>query len=75
MLESALAVLTAGHKAFGHKYSVFGEFGYTHRSFGLKEFSKEWGFERKYIYSGENKVRLNQYEDLKEVDKAWYTIT
>jgi ClpP class serine protease len=62
---SALVLLTSGNKSYVSKYTVIGDIGYTHSSFGLKQFAEHWDYERKYIYSGQNKVRLNQYEDLK----------
>jgi hypothetical protein len=50
---------------------MIGDVGYLHKSFGLKEFSKDWYFERKYITAGKNKVRLNRFEDLKSEDENW----
>jgi len=41
------------------KYTIFTDFGYSHHSFGLKKFSETWNYEKKYITSGENKVKLN----------------
>ena len=42
--------------------------------FGLKEFANKWNFERRYIHSGKNKVKMNAYEDLKSEDVQWYNI-
>jgi ClpP class serine protease len=68
---SSLVVLCSGNKCFANKFSVFGDYGYAHTSFGMKELARNWDIERKYIHSGRNKVKLNTFEDLKTEDVEW----
>ena len=50
VLNSANLVLSSGNKVYSSnllktlldKYSLLGDFGYTFRSFGLKDFIKDW---------------------------------
>ena len=49
-----------------------GDFGYTFKSFGLKEFLKDWKIDANLIHSGEKKAFLNTLEDLKPEDSEWY---
>lgn len=53
---------------------MFGDYGYTMNWFGLKEFANKWNFEKRYIHSGKNKVKMNAYEDLKSEDVQWYIL-
>jgi len=48
-----------------------GDFGYTHKSFGLKKFIKKWKVDHAYVHSGDKKVKLNKFEDLKPEDEKW----
>lgn len=71
VLNSANIILSGGNKSFANKYSIIGDFGYTFRSFGLKDFIKDWKIDQSYVYQGDKKVRLNSFEDLKPEDSKW----
>lgn len=71
VLNSANLILASGNKCYANKYSLIGDFGYTFRTFGLKEFVKDWKIEQSYITAGEKKVRLNSFEDLNPEDAKW----
>ncbi|KAM3138971.1 hypothetical protein pb186bvf_008984 [Paramecium bursaria] len=71
VFNSALLILASGNKVFSSKYSFLGDFGYSSRRQGYKQFIENLGIDFKYIHSGEQKVKLNNFEDLKEKDVKW----
>lgn len=71
MLNSAVALLTSGDKCFASKYSSIGDIGYTSSRFGYPELLKRLHLEQAFITSGEKKVKLNPYEEMKAEDKEW----
>lgn len=65
VLNSANLILAGGNKSYANKYSLIGDFGYTFRSFGLKEFIKDWKVEQNYITAGEKKSQIKHLRRFK----------
>ncbi|CAD8159340.1 unnamed protein product [Paramecium octaurelia] len=71
VLNSSVYLMTVGDKNFASEYSVIGDFGYVQRRLGYKQLMENLGIEHKFIHSGEKKVKLSPYDDLKEEDVKW----
>ncbi|CAD8143905.1 unnamed protein product [Paramecium pentaurelia] len=71
VMNSSVYLMTIGDKNFASEYSVIGDFGYVQRRLGYKQLMENLGIQHKFIHSGEKKVKLSPYDDLKEEDVKW----
>ena len=58
-------LLTMGVKAYAGEMSMMGDFGFGWSSLWFKKFGDKYKVKQEYIYSGENKIKFNMFEDLK----------
>lgn len=52
-------------------YSIFGDFGFVYRNFGMKQFAEKWHYTRETFTSGEKKNKFDPYKDVKPEDEKW----
>ncbi|CAD8050267.1 unnamed protein product [Paramecium sonneborni] len=71
VMNSSVYLMTIGDKNYASEFSIIGDFGYVQRRLGYKQIMENLGIEHKFIHSGEKKVKLSPYDDLKEEDIKW----
>lgn len=50
---------------------MMGDFGYYSNTLGLKEFLKDQKIGAYVLRAGENKAKMNPFEELTEKDRKW----
>lgn len=58
-------ILTLGVKCYVHEMTLLGDFNYSWSSLWLKKFADRYNVRMEYLYSGENKVKFNPFEDIR----------
>ena len=64
-------MLTAGVKVYASDMAVLGDFGFNWSSLWFKKFADKYNIKQEYIFSGENKVKFNVFEDIKPESEKW----
>jgi len=64
--------LKYGGQVYSDQCSLFGHLGFYIKPWMLKDFSEKWNFQVKLIALGDNKVRLNRFEEHKVEDIDFY---
>ena len=70
-LGSANAILTSGVKAYAGDMTLMGDFGFTWSSLWFKKFADKYNVRQEFIFSGQNKVKFNVFEDMKPESEKW----
>lgn len=51
--------------------SLLGDLGYVWRKIWLTKFAQKYNIRQEFVTAGENKIKLNPFEDLKPQDEKW----
>ena len=71
ILGPGIAILTAGDKVFADLNTIFGCYDFVKKGNEYKQFLDDNKISLKFITAGENKFRLNPFEELRENDVVW----
>ena len=70
-MGSANVILTSGVKAYANEMTLMGDFNYQWSSLWFKKFADKYKIKVDYVYSGENKVKFNPFEEIKPESEKW----
>lgn len=70
-MGSANVILTTGVKAYANEMTLMGDFNYQWSSLWFKKFADKYNMKVDYVYSGENKVKFNPFEEIKPESEKW----
>ena len=68
---SAFHLLMHGDVVLSDKATFVGNIGFRMTPWMLKNFVEKWEIKVKYVHHGENKVRFNRFQELKDRDVEW----
>lgn len=71
VFNSPNIILLSGHKVYANRFSLIGEFGYQSRWLGVKDWTSSHGIKMDTISAGENKLKLDPWQNFKAKDKVW----
>mmetsp|Transcript_28574 Transcript_28574/g.35360 ORF Transcript_28574/g.35360 Transcript_28574/m.35360 type:complete len:86 (+) Transcript_28574:310-567(+) len=64
-------LLSFGDHVLANETAFLGNFGFARNAFYLKDFVEDWHVKIRYVHHGENKVRFNPFEPIKQGDIDW----
>lgn len=77
-LGSANLLLTSGVKCYASiiiptldNFSLIGDVGVVWSRLWYHKFAEKYDIKQEYIFAGENKVKFNQFEDIKPESEKW----
>jgi len=70
-LSAANSILAAGNRSFANEFSLVGDYAFNMQTLGFKDLINAHNISVNTVTAGQNKAKLNMFEDLKEEDKKW----
>lgn len=64
-------LLVHGDHVLANECSILGNIGSSLYTYYMKDFIEDWHLRMRYVHHGQNKVRFNQFEPLKQADIDW----